>query len=333
MASHIKICVAALFLSGSLVPLVMLEATTAAPLTISSTVPQSGANRTIGNGPLPVTGSSGYDFNGQAFSSLQSLDSVAVTLTLRDADSATGQLDFNKLTLGLDGVNTGILLNGFRDNQTDTQTITDVPRDPVTRLPNSATANAVLSALQADGRLVGSIFSTDRPSNNQIDIASNFNTTLSITGVAEGSNWDFTLIEPNRTGVPGSDVVYDGVITNRLGSTLLLNTGALDFDLAAPQSSFTFGLHDAFVDTLGAIPPSGYKGPIFSVQLLQSVPTGMIGMGSIELSAETPATPSSISRTFSLALGPETQVIPEPSAVWLVMTGLLLLSGRIVGRS
>lgn len=181
------------FIKCSLLSLVVATALTASTtgasaetISISSSVPQSGFFGTIGTGPAPVTGTGGYNFTGQQFQSLTTIDLLSVTLTLNDADSAPGNFDFDKLTLGLDGINTGILLNGFPDGATATLTYTDVPRDPVTRNPSLSVANAILTALRTDGRLVGSVFSTDRPSNNEFGAPVTFNTTLVISGQATG---------------------------------------------------------------------------------------------------------------------------------------------------
>ena len=119
---------------------------------------------------FPLTGSA-YNFAGQPYSSLTSIDKLSVTLTLSDTDKALGNFDFNQLTLGLDGINTGIKLNGFGDGLTQTLTIGGTPSN----------ASAIISALQADGQLVGTII--DQTSNdNFIGISSLFKTTLTITG-------------------------------------------------------------------------------------------------------------------------------------------------------
>ena len=85
---------------------------------------QSGIDESIGNAPLAVVNEPGFNFAGQDYRSLRSVDRVSITLTLLDGDSAVGDRDFGKLTLMLEGVNTGILLNGFRDSELDTRTIT-----------------------------------------------------------------------------------------------------------------------------------------------------------------------------------------------------------------
>jgi hypothetical protein len=95
-----------------------------------------------------------------------------MTLTLFDGDTGGGPFDTdrNNLTLGLDGIDTGILLNGFRDSETVTRTITGIPNN----------AAQILAAMKADGQLVGTII--DRtPNDNFVEIPATFDTTLQIT--------------------------------------------------------------------------------------------------------------------------------------------------------
>lgn len=117
------------------------------------------------------------------------------------------------------------------------------------------------------------------------------------------SNWSFTLTNPELSALPGSRLTYNGVLTNNTGSDFLLNDATIDFITSAPASSYNFGLTDAFLDTLGVIPTTGYTGSIFFVEWLASAPVGATGTGTIELSAEAPADPSSLSQSFSAAAG------------------------------
>jgi hypothetical protein len=121
-----------------------------------------------------VVSEPGFNFAGQDYMALRSVDRVSITLTLLDADSAIGDRDFGKLTLMLEGVNTGILLNGFRDSELDTLTITGFPSDEDKR--------QILAGLKVDGHVVAWILSTDRPSFNRIGVPSNANATLVLTG-------------------------------------------------------------------------------------------------------------------------------------------------------
>lgn len=81
-----------------------------------------------------------------------------MTLTLTDGDLGPGNFDYDDLTLGLDGINTGILLNGFFNGFSDTVTVTGVPNN----------ASAILAALQADGRLVGTVIDADTDSGDVV---------------------------------------------------------------------------------------------------------------------------------------------------------------------
>lgn len=135
----------------------------AAPLqlsaqTISSTVdemngavtPDDGQNQflTPAN-PAELTIPTGYDFTAQNYQQFTEITFIEVTLTLQDGNSAPNDFDFNHLFLALDGVNTGIALNGFPGGGAEaTLTISGNP---------GAAGATILTALQADGRLVGSI--------------------------------------------------------------------------------------------------------------------------------------------------------------------------------
>jgi hypothetical protein len=85
------------------------------------------------------------------YNGLASIGSLTLTVTIRDGDSATGNFDFNNLTIGLDGIDTGIKLNGFPDGPI---TSLDVSGSP-------ANAAAILAALKADGMLKLSVFDSD----------------------------------------------------------------------------------------------------------------------------------------------------------------------------
>ena len=149
----------------------------AAQITISSLVPQSGfAEFTLANTPL--TGASApYDFAGMEYASLTSIDSITVTLTVQDGDTAAAELDFDNWTLALDGIDTGLKLNGFPGNvQILTQTLTQ---------DSPANASALLAALQSDGQLIGSIIDSD-PGDNSITLPFVIDTSLDITGTDGG---------------------------------------------------------------------------------------------------------------------------------------------------
>jgi hypothetical protein len=151
--------------------------------TLSSTVPQSGFEGFIPPEGAPLTGPVPYAF-GPEVQECASLDSITVTLTLFDGDTGGGpnDTDRNNLTLALDGIDTGIILNGFRDSQTVTNTITGTPEN----------AARILAKLKADGQLVGTIL--DRtPNDNFVGIPTTFDTTLQI---------ECTATEPGAAAPP-----------------------------------------------------------------------------------------------------------------------------------
>ena len=115
---------------------------------------QSGGSYPLTDDP-DVAGVQGYTFpTGQ----LTTVDRITVTITMDDGDSAgsdpkdaSDNFDFNDLTLGLDGINTGLLLNGFPNQAIFTADLTQV---------SPATSAALIAAL-ADGVLVGSVIDAD----------------------------------------------------------------------------------------------------------------------------------------------------------------------------
>jgi hypothetical protein len=154
----------------------------AATSTVSSTVDQSGFfGPQINGGVYALTGGTGYDFSGQGANALTSVDSLTLTVTsVNDGDTGAGNYDFGHLFLALNGVNTGIAVNGLLDGQIASTTVTGAP--------NAASATALLAALQAGtpiaATLVDDLAVTGRPAGDQIGISGLTQTTLSITGQA-----------------------------------------------------------------------------------------------------------------------------------------------------
>lgn len=108
-----------------------------------------------------------------------------MSLTLEDGDTAQGlnNPDFNNLFLVLDGINTGIALNGFANNRTLTLSLTGTSTQSDNLPLNNAAG--ILAALKTDGRLAGSILDNTPTNNDSIRrIAREFTTTLEITGQA-----------------------------------------------------------------------------------------------------------------------------------------------------
>ena len=145
-----------------------MGASEAQALSISSTVNQSNYQG-FSTDLFPLTATP-YDFAGQSFNLLSSIANLSVKLTLNDADTAPSDFDFDRITLGLDGIDTGIKLNGFGDNQLITATISGVPNN----------AASILAALKADGQLIGTLIGAS-PNGNSIGIPGGFQTQLSLS--------------------------------------------------------------------------------------------------------------------------------------------------------
>src|SRR5262249_10102642 len=75
---------------------------------ITSTVPESGFSGFTG---AVTTFATFNNFGTPPL--LSSIDSITLTLTVRDGDTASGNFDFNHISLSLSGFGTGVLLNGF----------------------------------------------------------------------------------------------------------------------------------------------------------------------------------------------------------------------------
>jgi len=173
----------------------------AAPLTISSTIKENGVVANLNGTTTTFTSGLGYDFTAQAFNTLTTIDDITVTLTIGDGDSDLGEFDENSLFLTLDGINTGLALNGFTgSSQIVTLTLTQL---------NPITGAAILAAL-ADGFLVGGIFDLDADGVNTMNFPAAINTTLDITGQST----------TNGGGGPGAVPLPAAVVLAPLGAGL-----------------------------------------------------------------------------------------------------------------
>jgi hypothetical protein len=152
----------------------------------------------LANHPAVVTAGAGYDFSA-SYMSLTSIQQITLTMTMFDGDSGAGQFDLNHLhfyvggtrnaTTGIytGGIDTGIVLNGFRGNGfIDTLTFS--------LLVNPATTGAaILSALNANGGILPAYVVTDNPNDtqiapNEVALTNNLNnatTTLTFSSVPE----------------------------------------------------------------------------------------------------------------------------------------------------
>ncbi len=157
----------------------------------------------LANHPAVVTAGTGYDFS-SSFMSLTSIQQITLTLTMFDGNSGTDandptNFDLNHLhfyvggtrnaTTGIytGGIDTGIVLNGFRGNGfIDTLTFS-ILVNPAT------TGAAILAALNTNGGILPGYVVTDNPNDTQIapnEVAltnnlDNATTTLTLSSVPE----------------------------------------------------------------------------------------------------------------------------------------------------
>jgi hypothetical protein len=172
----------------------------AAPVAVSSTVAQSGFIGTQNSASYQLT-STPYDFTGQvnAFANVTGVDSITVSLTVNDGDTGVGEYDLGSLFLGLDGINTGLALNGFLNNNIVTLTLNTL---------NPATS-ALLAAALSDGQLVGTVIDTtpgnSTPAGDIIGFPSIVDTTLDL--VLSGPNLAAPGGGPNPIPLPAAALI------------------------------------------------------------------------------------------------------------------------------
>jgi hypothetical protein len=134
-------------------PILVLSLIALLPLGLSAQItspanPQTNTQQQLSTtDPIELTTGLGYDFTAQP--TIFSISAITVTLTLQDGNSGNGDFDFNHLFLALDGINTGIALNGFLGNGLQTTLTISGSISPAT--------SAALLAQFADKRFVGSI--------------------------------------------------------------------------------------------------------------------------------------------------------------------------------
>ncbi len=117
-----------------------------------------------------ITGNTPWDFTGQAYLSLNSIDEISVTLTVLDGDTDIGEFDEDELVLELDGLNTGLALNGFASDASATDHL----------VSGDNQAGGLLDLLQQDGLLLGRILDLS-PNDNYVKIRGDYLATLSLT--------------------------------------------------------------------------------------------------------------------------------------------------------
>ena len=118
--------------------------------TITDVSLQSGFRGRITDQPGDQAFLANFDFAGQPYASLTSIQSITLSnLRMFDGDTSPVDFDFGNLSLYLDGIDTGIVLDGFPSDIFQTLSFS-------TTSPSNAAA--ILAALQADGILRATIF-------------------------------------------------------------------------------------------------------------------------------------------------------------------------------
>lgn len=118
---------------------------------VSSSLAQTG-NVVTTNAATEVTIGT-FTFTDPA-AAITDLTGLSLTLTLYDGDTGLGEFDEGQLTLWLDGKATGLVLNGFGNQKTQTNTVSLTGLD-------SALATAIYAQLVADNQLVATIRDAD----------------------------------------------------------------------------------------------------------------------------------------------------------------------------
>ena len=174
--------------------------------TLSSTVQQSGVRDDLGAGESAPINPVDEPFTFGNSVSLFDITNITITLTVLDGDTGAGPPPDqfrDTLRLFLDGIDTGILLNGLDDASDDDNPVFpgDYASGTETISGSPTNMSAILAALQSDGQLLATIYSTagDVNDGNLLtvprftpeDPAQPIFATLSITGTAipEPGTW------------------------------------------------------------------------------------------------------------------------------------------------
>jgi len=144
---------------------------------------------------------------------------------------------------------------------------------------------------------------------------------LLLSAMPDPANWSVTLESADQSGAPGSTLVYSGTIANNTGTDIILDLANVSFH-SGDTSAFSVGLSDAFLSTAGDIPFDGFSGPLFFVDVLAAASAGSAAQGSLDFTAEGPASPDILSTAFGAAVITSSGT-PEPGTLGLVFAGVL----------
>ena len=152
----LRLLVALLVIGGSL---------HAQEITISDAVQQSGVRDDLGTGESAAINRVDEPFTFENSGSLFDITNITITLTVLDGDTGSGPPpdEFrDTLRLFLDGIDTGILLNGLDDASDDDNPVFpgDYASGTETISGSPINASAILAALRSDGQLLATIYAT-----------------------------------------------------------------------------------------------------------------------------------------------------------------------------
>ncbi|MFO0946036.1 MAG: hypothetical protein U1D30_08830 [Planctomycetota bacterium] len=122
-----------------------------------------------------------FDFSGQP--KLASITGIEITLTMQDGDTLPGEFDYNKLSLGLDNVPTGIMFNGFGAGK-ETSLTFSLKEGDAGWLSDGAIKD-LLTDLNSDNQLFALLLDAT-PDDNCVYLYSAFDTTIKLTGELQG---------------------------------------------------------------------------------------------------------------------------------------------------
>jgi hypothetical protein len=95
----------------------------------------------------PITGQA-FNFSGTDYASLRTIESISLRLTIANGGTGIGEDDYNQHSLWLNGIETGIKLNGFPDGQWKTGEVSGAP----------ANGSTILNQLRATGTLSAALY-------------------------------------------------------------------------------------------------------------------------------------------------------------------------------
>lgn len=132
-----------------------------------------------------------FDYSTQPI--LSDLTAIDFSLSLQCAATMPNDIDFNNLTLGLDGIDTGIKLNGF--SATDVTALSFHVDAGGTGFPSNETVGQLLNSLNDDYQLFASILDST-PGATTLKMYSAFDSTLMLSGPVSPSDHGTTTPEP-----------------------------------------------------------------------------------------------------------------------------------------